>query len=324
MRVLYLILAVAIALCGCGKAPDSFDRDGGSPGGDSDADNDGDADTDSDSDADGDNDADSDGDSDSDADGDSDSDADGDSDSDTDGDSDSDTDGDSDSDADGDVDSDADGDTDTDSDSDTDGDTDGDSDSDSDTDGDTDSQCVNTFGGTCVTNTNECAACNEGSTPHSNAAGCSTDSWCCVPYSGDTDPPNACTQNGGVCIPITPQAQCPTGWNQTYTSCGLGIGTRCCMPNPNCDKVTPCSEKEGYCTQDRWSTCESGFEPYSLNDTQGCNWMCCVEAEGNYSRNELDNYDGIDVDSCPGCGAPPPMYLECEVGRTCCAYVCEG
>jgi hypothetical protein len=236
-----------------------------------------------------------------------------------DSDGDGDTDGDSDGDGDGDSDTDADTDGDTDADSD--GDTDADSDADTDSDADGDMFCEMQLGGTCVPNIDGCASCGMGATPHSASAGCGDDSWCCL---GWQPPTTECEKQGGVCIPVTPQASCPTGWEGVYTPCG-GMGATCCMPGPECvAPIETCEEHDGICTDDPWSTCPSGYQPYGDDLALNCDWRCCVPAPPGFSCNEDDYFNCIAGDACPACWAPPRgVDLKCEKGRTCCAYVCE-
>jgi hypothetical protein len=138
---------------------------------------------------------------------------------------------------DGSSDSDSDGDTDADSDSDTDADSDSDSDSDSDTDADTDTDsgpgdplCAVELGGACTSLVAGCAACGEGALVNDTLADCDTDEWCCVPYSSPT---NECEEAGGVCVPLTEEPECPTGWGLVNMPCG-GDGGACCMPGDGC------------------------------------------------------------------------------------------
>ena len=199
----------------------------GSPDSNSATDTDGDGDTDTDTDTDSDSDTDTDTDSDSDADTDTDTDADTDTDIDTDTDTDSDTDTDTDTDTDIDGDSDAD----TDSDTDTDSDSDGDSDPDTDTDTTTDlNECTSELNGRCTPLTDDCAVCAENRLPHSTAAECGSDAWCCI-IKEPLDP--SCEENGGVCINNELSESCPPCWDFIWTACEkkdeycCGTGSAC-------------------------------------------------------------------------------------------------
>jgi hypothetical protein len=257
----------------------------------------------------------SDGGSDSDTDGDTDgdSDADGDTDTDADGDTDTDSDGDTDTDSDGDTDTDSDGDADTDAD----GDADGDTDTDSDSDSDSDSQCVEDLGGACGENLGGCAACAEGTLVNANSGGCSDGTWCCVPYE---PPENDCETGGGVCIPLTPEAECPTGWETVWTSCG-GDGASCCMPGPDCGEEGTCAVNGGECTDQEWMICPVGKEPYGEDEPLDCVGHCCVDAPES-TCSQAEGLNCVEGD-CEGCWYPTGGSETCEQGHSCCGWICN-
>jgi len=168
-------------------------------------------------------------------------------------------------DTDTDTDSDGDDDTDTDSDSDSDGDTDGDADADADADGG--GSCLGP-GGSFNTADNDgspAGVCCKGLTPLAAkewdaSAGCiqpDCDCYVCTKYCGDgkcdsaqhenrcncevdCSPDlggNACEDQGGICVPVTPWSICPPGTrlpSGDSPSCG-GVGNQCCEPAPPSD-----------------------------------------------------------------------------------------
>ncbi|MCK9461040.1 MAG: hypothetical protein M0R80_15510 [Proteobacteria bacterium] len=129
----------------------------------------------------------------------------------------------SDTDSDTDSDSDIDSDTDTDTDSDTDADSDADS-------GPSDPACAMLYAGECAGLVAGCAACGDGSAPYEQLADCEADEWCCVPAQA---PSNDCEQGGGICVPLTAESECPTGWESAETACG-GVGVMCCISSDAC------------------------------------------------------------------------------------------
>jgi hypothetical protein len=301
---LTMVAMLGVLAMGCDGPPDGEDGQGDAGG---------DTDTDGDSDGDGDTDTDADGDGDVDSDGDGDGDGDTDTDGDTDGDGDTDTDGDGDTDADSDVDSDGD--------SDADGDTDGDSDGDTDADTDSDAEieCVDKLGGDCVENINGCAECGKSSLVHSVSAGCPEDSWCCVAYQA---PSNDCDGQGGVCVPVTAQTECPPGWEFVWTSCG-GLGTSCCMPGAGCAGSETCADHGGTCTDQPFMICPVGLEPYADDKKLDCGGHCCVAAPDS-TCTQVEGFNCLEgACDIEDCWAPVDGPVTCESGRSCCMWVCN-
>lgn len=77
----------------------------------------------------------------------------------------------------------------------------------------------------------------------------------------------ACTDAGGTCVAITPDA-CPDGMfgDANVYSCGSGVGTGCCLPalctpgqDQTCNFDPAMSAFAGHCNADGTCTCKAPF-----------------------------------------------------------------
>ena len=116
-------------------------------------------------------------------------------------------------------------------------------------------------GGQCIELGNPCP--NSWVSLDSNA-GC--DGICCMP-----DPTRSCAENGGACVPPTPQSTCPAGTVSVQSECeGQTI---CCA-----ELETACSNQGGYCQATNFPpNCDQNdYEPSP--NALGCanGQMCCL------------------------------------------------
>jgi len=82
----------------------------------------------------------------------------------------------------------------------------------------------------------------------------------------------------------------------------------------------------GVCTEDPWTVCPDGYQPYGdMSDPLGCDWTCCEPVDPGYSCNDANpNGTCVLAESCLGCWADTTsLNSDCPEGRVCCEWFCE-
>ena len=146
---------------------------------------------------------------------------------------------------------------------------------------------------------------------------------------GYCEKPKDCQQEGGICIPVLPDAYCPDGFGPAngQAVCGSGVGTSCCLPcncNENYDPVcgvnnitysnrcmADCAQIDiGYSGECHQIECASDSDcPYN----HFCNNGVCMQGERCW-----DDIVCTGMTTCENC----PFDPECPFCEYCPASVC--